>query len=775
MSFEKSHVLKLYCHRLAKSLVPRELGEEYINSVADDLFSVMQGPPHRGTDISTIVNKCKARFLSNNFKEEWAQFQNILHSLTGMKTLDQIANYLVFLDALRGEDMVPELRGTTASQHVPRIQSRSGKTLAQLIKPYYDSLPEKEILTYLPYTLRGMDSKLVTFVDNYRQLEIPSTINESYSGMLRQLFEYALLFKQLSLLVEQDRANLSSAVHSAFVALIEEALKSYSSFLNEIFTRSPSSILSVYVDLSPWLPKLRFLYRMALRLGSLDGFGFLTYVYKFTKFGDDNISVIAKKAFGAMSLPYFKIVESWCVKGDLVDDHNEFFVSFDSTQTKFNNIIVYHRDKVPEFIQNFSEKVFQIGKTLIFLNRYCRELEWINQFYVKYSTKLFAPGRNGLVSMNENVKMSFIDEAFDEVLSFFTRTLHKKYNLLAHLINFKRYYLMEQNDFIESIMEKGQSTLNEPAVNITASQLDTILNDAIQASTVKNSQSIDRVDMKIFTSETGSYGWEAFLINYKIDDLPFSFLIEDQISDYLKMFHLLRKLRHLEMLLNSNYEMYSRLSRTIVNLTRDHQHKNKFRAIIGINLMRNHLKRVLSGLGSYLSYDVVEESFESIIIKRFFFNDNDTELLLDRDALELPEKMEEKFNVNKLTIDEIISTHGNYLHQIAYTDILNEEVVGRKSNMCFIYQIYDLLQTIYDFISADQEYHALVYDFVLLSKKSSEDFEAEDDLEEVLSKMAKVFRRLKLDIYQTEFLPQLSILKEDLNLNENTQDFGMSL
>ncbi|KAI3406434.2 SPC98 [Candida oxycetoniae] len=783
---------------LARSLIPPELGDEYVQSIANELFISLwkKSPTKKNQDISQIINKFKVRFLSNNLKSEWLQFQEIVNSLAKLKDLNQIANYLVFFDALHNGELLPMSKSVSNSK--PKSTSflekhhvgRNGKTLAQLIEPYYETLSEKEILTYLPYTLRGMDSKLVEFTDNYRQLEIPQTINESYSSLLRSIFEYAFLYKQLILVVENDRGTNPSTVQAAFVALLEEITKEYIGELNQVFTEGPTSILSVYQKIFSWIYKLRFLYRISLKLKTLDGYHLLTHVHKFTKFGDKNISDIAKRVFAEIVKPYYKIIEFWIIKGELVDENNEFFITFDRNENSFDKIINFHKEKVPDFVHS-SDKIFQIGKTLIFLNKYCRELEWINRFNVKYSKRLFSNdsrnsnysnmatsttnsnnNNNGLATMSENEVVELIADEYDETLSYFTKLMHQKYNLLTHLQIFKKFYLIGASDFIESIMIKGKTVLDKPSLDITPSQLDKILNEAIQSSAVKTLKYTDRVDMKVFTSEIGSFGWESFLLNYKIDDLPFSYLLEDQISEYFKMFHLLRKLRHLEILLNANYEMYSVLNNKFSRSIRK-QFSRRFKSVTIANVLRNHIIKFLQNLISFLSYDIIEESYESVIVKRFFYNDNDTDLLLDKSFMKLDNRHYEHYNVNKLTIDDLIRTHGRYLEQIVYTDLLNEKKIGKKTNISYVYQIYDLLQTIFDFVTADQEYHSLILEFAFLVEQSySGDFETGQNLEKLIDRMNKVMHKLKIDIFESEFKFQLNNLKEDLKLDNNLQEFG---
>lgn len=281
MALNKVQLIKLYSNRLVKSLVPVEFGEAFIQSIINDLQTTLLNTSSEEQNLSIIINKLKMQFLSNNLKNEWVEFQNIVNSLSKFKSLDQICNYLAFLDALRDEKPEDILSTSTASlspgkQNVMINTVNTALTLSQLIEPYYDTLSEQTILTYLPYTMLGLDSKIFTFSNNYTRLEIPKDINNSFSSLLREVFEFAILYKQLAIVVDRYKGTLVLAIKTAYIAILEAQLNKYVNDINNIFNNKPNSILVVYNSIFPWISILRFLYRVSNRLNRLDGYEFLT-------------------------------------------------------------------------------------------------------------------------------------------------------------------------------------------------------------------------------------------------------------------------------------------------------------------------------------------------------------------------------------------------------------------------------------------------------------------------------------------------------------------
>lgn len=785
MALNKVQLIKLYSNRLVKSLVPVEFGEAFIQSIINDLQTTLLNTPSEEQNLSIIINKLKMQFLSNNLKNEWVEFQNIVNSLSKFKSLDQICNYLAFLDALRDEKPEDILSTSTASlspgkQNVTINTVNTALTLSQLIEPYYDTLSEQTILTYLPYTMLGLDSKIFTFSNNYTRLEIPKDINNSFSSLLREVFEFAILYKQLAIVVDRYKGTLVLAIKTAYIAILEAQLNKYVNDINNIFNNKPNSILVVYNSIFPWISILRFLYRVSNRLNRLDGYEFLTFIYSFTNHGDPKIRGIAVTAFTEVVKPYYNIVEHWIVKGELIDNNNEFFIIFDQEQNEFNSIIKLLPKKIPAFIKS-SDKIFQIGKTLIFLNKYCRELKWVNQYNVKYSAILFN-NHQGLASMTTNEMIKLIDLQYNEILTFLTQIIQGNNKLFTHVYNFKRFYFMETNDFIDAIMVKGKDVFNESSVNISSTYLRKVLQDAIQISSVKNFEYVDRLDSRVLNPQHGNLGWESFTIEYKIDDLPMSYLFEGhQHLQYLKMFHFLWKLRQLNNLLNWHFEMFNELNHNVVTKLSSRNRRPLAKSLSIITSIRFHFTQFLNELIAYLSYDVIEENFQQHIVRKLFYNKNDQDLLLNKlfmNLLEIdPNNDLPKFNVNLLTIDELVELHGTYIDSIINSSLLNEKLKGNETNISYIDQIFDILQTIFSFINTSQEFYSLVVTFGLLVRLDSNanKIELEQDQEDLEFQLHKIKRKIYKDIYQHDYKRQLNDLKNDLNRDYNLKDLSKLL
>ena len=108
---------------------------------------------------------------------------------------------------------------------------------------------------------------------------------------------------------------------------------------------------------------------------------------------------------------------------------------------------------------------------------------------------------------------------------------------------------------------------------------------------------------------------------------------------------------------------------------------------------------------------------------------------------------------------------------------MNEKLKGNETNISYIDQIFDILQTIFNFINTSQEFYSLVVTFGLLVRLDSNanKIELEQDQEDLEFQLHKIKRKIYKDIYQHDYKRQLNDLKNDLNRDYNLKDLSKLL
>lgn len=885
MALDSTQVIRIYTTRLVNSLVPQEFGEEYIQSVTRELLNLFLARSQNRDatrfryDIETIMNQFKRMFISTGRISEWSQFQSTIDALMSVKNIDQVKNYLVFLSTLKEDSSTSRPQSTNSplnptsrpsdqfqnqfpfqgqkSGNIPDISENfqpperslfldihsspygkyssgigniHGIVMEELIKPYYETLDEQVILTYLPYTLIGVDSKIFTFrqQDDQITIQIPLNINNSYSSLLAQILEPPLIFLKLKSFLASNVANGNHAqglspIKVSYLALLDNSMNEYGNFVDQMFNNQRQkldTLIKVYRELSPHVLKLRLLYSLTSQLNLL-GYDFLMRVYELTKFGDIIIRQTASDLFDGISTSYYEILEHWILRGDLIDSTNDFFIEFDKDQRHINDIIKYIPQKVPKFFITINKdigfKIFQIGKLLIFLGQYCRELNWINGYINKFSRLIFgnsgtSSGSSGLKYTSANTINDIINSQYDDLVNHFTYLVHGKYELIAHLNNYRKFLLMGCNDFIDSLIIKGNDLFNEPSNQLTSNQLGKILVDAINFSSVNNYDMNfkNRLDARILDLSHGNIGWQVFTLEYNINDLPITHIINynNMGLEYLKMFNFLWKLKQFNYLLVDNYmesnhikkndlkqfnQRYKKLiirNRASAGGDRKNLKDYKIEFIIKsfriVNMIRYKLIKFLNLIIEYIAHQI-DVNFTQLI-DRFYKKNHQSKSI--RVNLKFMNTIKDNFktishgvadgsnnaitNLNALNFDEIIQVNADYVGMLN-SKLLNASVIG-KSGESYINRIYQLLETIFQFIKSHEEYLNLLTNYISMLNidKNLMTNDLDNDLDDIEMNLKQIFQKIHKQIFNsfnTDYQVLVKDLKSDLDLKEFAKFF----
>lgn len=873
MALNRQQLVKVYVSRLVNSLVPVELGQEYVHTIAADLSAhILSGTkPTTQADITSLFNRFKADFARNDLREDWDRFSTTVEKLLECSSVEQVCNYLVFLDSLLSHQRTGQNKpaGLPTSSKMrssptpsvlqvpssapytlqsspfqgPRIDRRhdndpfdrpapSGATLAEVMDPYYETLSEESLLTYISYSLLGLDSKMFVFLVNENAelyIKLPIGINSSYTGLLFDILEAGLIYRKIRTILELTQKSGGGAslgpIKTAFLRCVDSELKDYVNHINQLFNKKQHSLIGVFNEIFNDILKLRLLYSLVAKSEASNGYEFLLSVFELSKFGDERISALNRSIFDHISVPYYEILEQWIIKGELIDNNSEFFIHFNIQENHISDIIEFQPKRIPPFLfsnsnKDIGYKIFQIGKMLIFLNKYCKELQFINAYIAKYSKFIFNVHK-GLKSMSINVISDLISQQYKELLNFFSVTVYGPENqLFTHLSNFKKVLLMGSNDFIEVIIRNGLGIFNEPARNLTSNQLSGILVDSINNSSISTSfVHNERIDARILDLSHGNIGWEVFTLEYKINDLAVDYILnyQDGTLAYLKIFNFLWKLRHFHYLLNNNYiefgnlgrndlreilAKYSKLKRQLKNTDfrpgiRDRKVIWLAEAFNKINMMRSQLIKFVNVIIRYLSFDVIEDGFQKLIVEKLF-RSKELHGLKSGEGSSLPvlnkgflKKVQNSHgllgleksphvthNMNEMTFDELLNLHSTYLRHITSCKILSEDAIGKTSGESFISHIYTFLEILFQFIKGSEMFAALAVNYMSLLKlheNDAADSTFDESVEQVQDQLEQTVTRMYRDIYVGNFKVRREAFIKDLRADLDLKDLSKFL
>lgn len=199
----------------------------------------------------------------------------------------------------------------------------------------------------------------------------------------------------------------------------------------------------------------------------------------------------------------------------------------------------------------------------------------------------------------------------------------------------------------------------------------------------------------------------------------------------------------------------------------------------------------------FFSIDLVEDCFHKLIIEKLFksknpkhaSNSNNQKLAIlnktfaksiqNKKIIGLEPELVEH-NMNEYTIDELISIHQKYIHLITNYKLFSEDQIGRVSGDSYIKNIYALLEIVFIFIKASEEFGMLIRNYIAITNiekglQGGSNEEYDDDLEIIDDKLKLMFNQIYNQTYLQDFKSTKELFVKDLKSDLDLKDLSRSL
>lgn len=266
------------------------------------------------------------------------------------------------------------------------------------------------------------------------------------------------------------------------------------------------------------------------------------------------------------------------------------------------------RDRLPLFLSTMSEQILRTGKYL----------NVIRQCNSKMNTEYHIENKLRFSAMNHRSHQSFIENAYHFASNKLLSLLVNEKDLTGHLMSIKRYFLLQQGDFINQFMDAAEEELEKNVEKIQPLKLENLLGLTLRTSVAKHDPYKDYLTWHLCTTEltkvmsrihlAGSnqleeienielVGFECFAFSFEIQ-WPMSLILPHSIiTQYQMLFRLLFQCKHVERRLcsawmsNKNILKYSPSSNCM------------FRSTF---LLRQSMLHVIQNLEYYFMVEVIE-------------------------------------------------------------------------------------------------------------------------------------------------------------------------
>ncbi|KAG8243615.1 Gamma-tubulin complex component 2 [Homalodisca vitripennis] len=225
---------------------------------------------------------------------------------------------------------------------------------------------------------------------------------------------------------------------------------------------------------------------------------------------DNNAQKLCMFLIGEASIPYFESLQRWLHKGIVFDPYMEFLIMDNvEEEADANKVTGLYSDSywskryticnknVPVFLNVVQEIILRTGRYLNVV-RQCSET-------TRSSADFAVPPVEKLVyTLHGEQYLPIIEKAYQFASSTLLDLLLTKYDIINRIKSLKRYFLMEQGDFIVQLLDLCEEELVKPISEVVPSRLQSLFELALRTSTGKHDPYKEDVTLTILT-ENNTY------------------------------------------------------------------------------------------------------------------------------------------------------------------------------------------------------------------------------------------------------------------------------
>uniref|UniRef100_A0A0V0J4D9 Gamma-tubulin complex component n=2 Tax=Schistocephalus solidus TaxID=70667 RepID=A0A0V0J4D9_SCHSO len=289
--------------------------------------------------------------------------------------------------------------------------------------------------------------------------------------------------------------------------------------------------------------------------------------------------------------PFFEMLKKWIYRGVICDPYGEFFIAAAadaalSKEMRSGERLPSHiaaaqdyidcaffwdqnytivRTQLPAFLEARAEKILKTGKYLNVVQQCDNSIKFCDPEEINFS------------ETDQNF-MNQIDRAHAFASKSLLQLIIKQKDLKGILKSVKRYFLLDQADFIVHFMDAAASELRKPSSIISVQHLESLLELALRTSSAdsdpyKDNLRVSAANCDLITQmlnvlqvadegrppetmqDLNPTGLEAFSLDYKVE-WPVSLVINRLVLDrYQMLFRHLFYCRHVERHLSTSWAM----------------------------------------------------------------------------------------------------------------------------------------------------------------------------------------------------------------------------
>lgn len=394
--------------------------------------------------------------------------------------------------------------------------------------------------------------------------------------------------------------------------------------------------------------RLQLLASLTEACNGLMGGALASTVHGFGHVGDVLAQEACTKILHRVVSPLLAMIRAWMTEGELQDPFGEFFVCADASvplDDLWNRMYSLEIEMVPSFLTlDLARKILLTGKSVNFIRSCCPGQNWFQTDSRDFSAgsalslpsdphdqddlRALAedgsplPGSMLLANLSKQV-----ESAAEKMNKHLVKLMMDQYALMEHSLALRRFLLLGQGDFVESLLDGANEELIRDAAKIHKHHLMGILDMALRQSNAQfcPPDVLARLGVKLLSPSSGECGWDVFLLDYAIDSPLHVVFTPAAMQKYDRAFAFLWKLRRVSHALASCWRQHMSLQRHLVSRGRlfssaaaaeiagaPELRLEMRQTLHRCTCLRNEMHRFVQNIQSYVMCDVLETSWAQL-------------------------------------------------------------------------------------------------------------------------------------------------------------------
>ncbi|QDZ23952.1 gamma tubulin-interacting protein [Chloropicon primus] len=368
-------------------------------------------------------------------------------------------------------------------------------------------LQELMLIDDLLYVFLGSKGKLIYPRYTNENERIDFVIDPSLDYSLRMLAEkflpICLSLQVLQVYIETRFDYKFGLVNHALAAMVKELVWEWRllvSQMESILQDGKLSLHSMWYYCQPSVGMLKTVSDMLTKIINEDlrGAEVLNAIHDTLQNnkGDQSRHQVVLSLMKGACKPYLKMLRSWLYEGKVEDPYNEFCIvkhqDIEKESLAENIMSTYWqqcyslRESVPHFLQGYTNKVLRTGKYLNVVKECQSASSVVGEATSHPADIIYEPNNRNLLATLERA----YNVASQSLLSF----LHEKVDIVGRLRSIKRYFLLDQGDFLLHFIDSAGDELEKDISQVSVRRL----------------QSLFELAVKMSSSATDPYNEDAF-------------------------------------------------------------------------------------------------------------------------------------------------------------------------------------------------------------------------------------------------------------------------